>query len=389
MSAISPNDPTRSALLSSLASVRRKAKVLSVVFGVGLVLSAALASLLLIILVDYFVRLPVVPRAVFIVVAASALSYLLWTYVARPVMARLSLGDVAGHVENTFPQLDDRLRSTVSFAGGDVPGSDVMKCRVLEQTGHMMGSIDLNSVLVRRPVLYSMLSLVVAAGLLSLLLWGLRDDAWTALSRALGLSNKGYLKTVQIDARPLPAKVAAGQSFPVRMRITKGEKAGLKAMCYFRYDDGSVQRMIMNREDDGTYSASVVARGNMTKVWMTAGDDETEPQSIPVVAPLRIMGVEARVVPPPYCKLDPVSYNLSQPAMVTIGSTVALHVSFNKPLDPGKPVVVEKVRPDMNLPAMQWKPATSNVPVGTFIANESIRFRIHATDTRRLRKRRP
>jgi hypothetical protein len=73
-------------------------------------------------------------------------------------LTKLSLSDVAGHLENAFPQFGDRLRSTVDFTrpGADFAGSKVMQDRVINEATQMAGRDDLSSALVLRPVLYSL-----------------------------------------------------------------------------------------------------------------------------------------------------------------------------------------------------------------------------------------
>src|SRR5688572_6217045 len=94
-------------LLESLQGVRRRVKFLSVAFGVGLVVAAAVGMLLAVVLLDYLLNLPAVPRLALLVGALMTLGYALYRWVARPVAARLSLGDLAGRLEGVFPQFDD------------------------------------------------------------------------------------------------------------------------------------------------------------------------------------------------------------------------------------------------------------------------------------------
>src|SRR5437870_3203351 len=132
ISSASPQEiQARPALLDSLAGIRRKVRVLSIMYGVGIVLASAVGLILAAVLLDYLLNLPAVPRLMFLAAAFAGIVYTLWTYVFRPMAARLSLGDVAGRLENAFPQFDDRLRSTVDFVRSDLPGSPVMKDRVI------------------------------------------------------------------------------------------------------------------------------------------------------------------------------------------------------------------------------------------------------------------
>src|SRR3954467_4057969 len=121
-------------LLSSLESIRRRVRTLSVVFGIGVVASAAAALVFALVLLDYVMNLPPAPRVVMLVLALVVLGYSMFRWIVRPLLAKLSPTDVASRLEAAFPQFDDRLRSTVDFLGGEVPGSNVMQARVVDET---------------------------------------------------------------------------------------------------------------------------------------------------------------------------------------------------------------------------------------------------------------
>src|SRR5687767_10809323 len=93
-------ETTHPALLDTLADVRRKARTLSVLFGVGVVLASAVGAVLLLSLLDYLLKLPRIPRVLFLIAGMGAVGYVVWQYVAKPLMSRMSLGDVAGRLEN-------------------------------------------------------------------------------------------------------------------------------------------------------------------------------------------------------------------------------------------------------------------------------------------------
>ena len=370
-------------LLEALAGIRRKVRTFSVLRGIGLVVAATIGLMLGVVLLDYLLNLPAFPRIVFLAMAAGAIVYIVWTCIARPLFARLSLGDVAGLIEGRFPQMEDHLRSTVDFVRGDIPGSDLMKDRTVARAQSLAGSVNLSDVLLPRPMLYSMglgLAALVLAGLLG---FAFTDFTRIALSRLLVVNAQDWPKRNQIElVSPIREKVAEGQRLDVRMKLVKGDRPNLKAIVYYQYDSGPVQQQIMTRGEDGTYSVAVDARGEQMKVWMKAGDDEIKPAIVSVVKRLAIRRVEAQITPPQYSKLEPVSYNLSQsPAVVTVGSDVQLTIHFSKPLAEGKPVMIEPVRTDAKLPMIAWQPVAGGTAIALWNATESLRFRIRAMDT--------
>src|SRR2546421_2076187 len=146
ISSASPQDTqAKPALLDSLSSIRRKVRVMSVMYGVGIVLASAVGLILAAVLLDYLLNLPAVPRLMFLLAAFVGIVYTLWNYVFKPIGARLSLGDVAGRLEKAFSQFDDRLRGTVDFVRSDLPGSPMMKDRVIGEAGRVAGWGNFNT----------------------------------------------------------------------------------------------------------------------------------------------------------------------------------------------------------------------------------------------------
>src|SRR5437762_1174811 len=152
-------------LIDSLNGVRRKVKFLGIVMGAGVVVASAVALLLATVLLDFVLNLQSWPRFVVIAMAVCAIGYALNRWLIRPIMARLTLGDVAGRLEHAFPQFDDRLRSTVDFVDDRIPGSEAMKQRTVEEATRIAQQVDLRSAIATRPVIGS-----TSAGALALLL---------------------------------------------------------------------------------------------------------------------------------------------------------------------------------------------------------------------------
>ena len=142
-------------LIETLEAVRRRVRLLGAAFGAGLVLCSIVALLLAVGLVDYLFNLPAVPRLLLILAAAGATVAALWHWIARPLLAKLTLGDVAGRLEQAFPQFQDRLRSTVDIITGHIPGSEMMKQRIVSETTNLALGVDLTRGVVVRPVWYS------------------------------------------------------------------------------------------------------------------------------------------------------------------------------------------------------------------------------------------
>src|SRR5579864_4587559 len=102
-------------LLNSLQTVRRRVKVLSVAFGVGIVVACAVGVIVATSFLDWLFDLPAAPRLVFILASLGTIGWAFIHWIIKPALSKLSMSDMAGRLENAFPDFSDRLRSTVNF----------------------------------------------------------------------------------------------------------------------------------------------------------------------------------------------------------------------------------------------------------------------------------
>lgn len=335
-------------LIDAIQDVRRKAKLLSIGYGVGVVLASVVAMLCGLVLLDWMLNLPAWPRVVLILGGLVGIGWTVRRFIWRPAATRITLSDIAGRLEQTFPQFDDRLRSTIDFVReGHVPGSDLMKQRTIEQAARLADEVNLRGAVVATPAVRSI------AGGLSALLVLLLVATLVLDGRTLQIITSRLLtpfdglpwpKRVEIQMlQDLPARVPVGQRIEVKMKLQRGDRPSLKPIVYYQLDDDPVQREFMTRGDDGTFAASLDARLDAAaqqgrlKVWMTAGDDRVDAAPIVVVPRLSIGTAEAVVQPPAYARgvgaRGTQTFNLlTVPAMAVEGSTVTLQFTFNKSL---------------------------------------------------------
>ena len=293
-------------LIDALQGIRRRVKLLGVVYGIGIAVAVAVGLLLGTILFDYLLNLPAWPRLVLCVAALGGVGYVVARWILIPARSKLSLSDVAGRLERAFPQFDDRLRSTVNFATGDAAtatGSDVMKSRVMSEAAEMASRLDLGKAVVVKPVWHATCA-AAAALLVTIILSLLVSPLYTRIALARLFSpfeGPAWPKRVQIETLgSVPQRVPVGQRFDVKMHLLKGDRASTKARIFYQLDGGPVQQEYMTRGDDGVYAASLDAKADPAKfastmkVWMTAGDDQMDLKPITVLPRLAI----SRVCPP-------------------------------------------------------------------------------------------
>ncbi|MCC7349050.1 MAG: hypothetical protein IT446_00640 [Phycisphaerales bacterium] len=380
-------------LIQSLQGVRRRAKLLGLAYGLGIVVVCAAALLLAGVGVDYLFNLRAPARLLIIAAAVAAMVWAMVRWVIQPTWARLTLSDVAGRLEQTFPQFNDRLRSTLDFLNDDLPGSPVMKQQVVNEATSMARQINLSRAVVARPAIYSAGgaagALLVLAGLALLIGPQYTRIALSRLFDPFGAPN--WPKRILIEmVGSVPTRVPVGQRVDVRMRLARGDRDSMKAIVYYRQGNGPVQREYMTRGVDGTYSVSLDARAadsadaGPLQVWLKSGDDEHQLPPITVVPRLAITQVTARITPPAYAQTTPTLINLGQgPALMTAGSTIELTIGFNKPLDPSLPILLQSINQFDDSAAIwkiEWDRTSPTSAIARMTAVQSLRFHLIATD---------
>ena len=392
------------ALLETLGAIGRKVKVYGIALGAGRVVAIAVALLVAAVFVDWSAHalsitpggLPGPARLVVVLAALICLGWFLFRWVARPAIARYSAGDIAGWIEERFPQFGDTLRSTVNFLSADVPGSRAMKERVVTQAAEQVSQADLSKVIDPRPLWNTSagaLASIAGLAVLSVIVGpGFRHVAASRLFHPLGGQPWPRFVQIELDGR-MPQRVAVGDPVPVRIKLARGDRPSRNVIVRYRYDSGAWQEQMMERGSDGVYTAGLDTRledgklvGEM-QVAVEAGDDSKALQPITIVPRLDLASVEADITVPAYVRASaPNRVALGErPAVMPYGSTVDLQLRFNKPLAADKPVEIIPIKPGLTIGQLHWDRPAPDLAIAHFPAEESFRFTVHAIDTDNFR----
>jgi hypothetical protein len=380
-------------LLASLRSLRRRVKLLTVAQGAGIVLAAAAGLVLAVVLLDYLLKLPTGARVAVNLLTLGVLGYVLWAYVVRPALARLTLNDLAGRVESTFPQFDDSLRSTVNFMGSDVPGSSAMQRMTVERAARLAGEVDLSKTVAVRPV-WTSLGIGLGAVAAFAAVVALADPTLRGIAaRRLLAGSDAWPKQVEVELDGgSPARVPAGQEVRLQMHVRKG--AVKQATVRHRLDNGPWQQQVVAVGADGTFGVRLPTRLDANRetaklqVQIEAGDDTLDVPPTIVVPALELKSATATLTPPAYVggKAAPVPA-LDRTLDAPVGSSIAFALEFNRPLDAAKGVkIVQAGNPEKKLPEATWAFPRNGVAVATLkfgqdqVASDPVAFTVAATD---------
>lgn len=371
-----------------LRVARRRARIMASGQGLFEVAWMAGAAVLGAGVLDYLIHLPGILRLLVLLAVAAFVLHGLVQRVLRPLYARVPLDVIAARVEQLNPRLQDRLRSALTFAEGDVPGSKALQESVLRESLDEMSAVDMAGVTDARPLRKAALMLLPVLLLgLGMLWWqpGLSQLAMERLVAPFGAVQ--WPRSVQIELmKALPAQVPAGQRIDMAVRLSRGDKPSRKVVVNWQIAGQGVQRQFMQRNEDGTYTTGIDVRVAETAdlpkatIWIEAGDDSYGPVDVQVIPRLQVTGVDLTAEPPAYCGLTALNFNLrAQPGNVPAGSMVNVNIAFNRP---AKNVRLEVLRGSEQeaLPEIQWKQVSEKATTARWQAWQSMRFRVLAED---------
>jgi len=210
--------------------LRRRVRSLWLIHGMSRVVMVAVSSVAVLVLLDALFRIE--DRGLRIMATSALLLAVGWAlvrYILTTVFRPLPSVDVALRVERRFPQLNDRLASTIEFLehAEEDPrfGSQQLRQAVIQRTEEEVDQLDLDQAIAARPVWRSAgvaLMICVLATALSLL-----NPLTTrvALSRLLNpLADQPWPQRSHLEFRDPIRRLALGQEFEVELIDARGRE---------------------------------------------------------------------------------------------------------------------------------------------------------------------
>jgi hypothetical protein len=377
-------------LIDLLQSLRGRLRQLSAAYGVGVVLALVGVTFVLLSLLDYTLHLSQVWRALLLCAGIGFIGAAVFRSLWLPLQSKLPVTDIAGRIEERFPQFQDRLRSAVGFIQSPTSDSPTMQKATIEQAVNLSSALPLQDVLDVRPALRSiglglLVIVVIALGLVAM------DGSTRSIlfSRVFNpFSNVQWPKRVQIAMiEPIPTRVPANGRVNIAVRLERGDSSKMRPIVFYQNENGGLRQEFLSRGDDGRYTASLDARtesptkGGSMKVWIVAGDDRTQDATVQIVPRLGVETFLATITPPAYINkpaAQPVNL-LGQQAIGFIGSTIDFTVGFSKPISDLASVKLIPMN-ESTAPAITWQAIDEKTIRGQMKLESSMQFRVDASD---------
>jgi hypothetical protein len=343
-------------LEDKLGAIRRRARWLVLLDALARLVGVLVAVIALVCLADYLIHfqdpgIRAMCSLAVVAVGATVLYRRVWT----AMNARFSDVELALRVERRFPDLKDRLASTIQFLQQreDDPeaGSAALRREIVAQTAADIDKLDLNDVIEVRRVGRTTL----AAGLVCLLALGLalcnRQAAGTALARLVHpLGYTAWPKANQLVFNDPPQRLASGERFEVELTDAAGADLPADVRIHYRFQaDGGNSNERVESMTNAAGGAKIAGMDNVTRPFSyraEGGDDDSMPWiDLEVVEPPAIEALALTLHYPAYTGWPPATSDPHIRALV--GTRVAFAGKSNKPLRSA----MLRVDPDIAIPA--------------------------------------
>ncbi|MBC8356274.1 MAG: hypothetical protein H8E66_30210 [Planctomycetes bacterium] len=320
-------------------AVARRARRLLVVHGLCWFIVTVVSVAFVFGWVDYSLRLQ--DRGVRVILSTSFALTLLWSFrrfVAPSIRRTFSELEVAQQVERRFPQLGDRLSSSLDFLRGsnDATQAESAKLRqtVISETETLVHPLDFTECLNTRATRRSLLAcipLVMAIGIVCCS--DLDATSLAARRMAVPWSGEAWPRWNSLEFVNPPERIALGQDFVIELTDRRGHlPRDAKLQFWFDGDDeDELDTATMQRGDDRFH----FTRSNVTRAfkYRAVGGDDDSMAWLPleVVEPARIEDFQITVEPPAYSGISSTKSPVG-PIRVLQDSTLVISGRTDRPV---------------------------------------------------------
>lgn len=336
-------------LEKKIGRLRRRLRLLAAARAAAWMIAAAVGGVVLLGMIDYWVRFR--DGGMRVICTLAFLALMAWVChrfcyrkffggQARRLLSSLSL---ARRVEHCFPQLGGSLASSIEFLQqpeNDLrAGSPVLRRAVIAATAAESEGMIFTRAADVRPARQA----VIAAAAMCLLaaVIALADPLWlqVAVARlAYPLGDVAWPQKNHLELVERVERVAAGGTFEVEAKDAFDARLPADAKIYYRlYEaDGGAREQVEPMRHLGRVLQA--RRENVTAPFayrIAGGDDRSMDWiEVEVVAPPAVQSLAVRLTPPPYAGLPAATIDESQTTgfRALAGSRVAVQATVNMPL---------------------------------------------------------
>lgn len=333
-------------ILDKLRAMIGRVRRLLFIRGLFATLAVAMASLLVIMVIDATVTLfSSTARWMLSLSGLAATLMAGWWFLVRPLSRRFTLTHMARILELRHPELQERISTAVELLGSDDPesirGSAELISAVVDSAIVDVAAVDPKTEFKPARSKKFMLATAIAGGIIALLLVLWPAQSWTLLARAfapfLDIGN-AYADTLVID--PGHVRIAKGKAVTIQVSIQ--HKRLHRAEIRRLLPDGTevVERMaLVSETDDGSkhFSLTFPSVEDGFDYRVRAGAALSRYYSVVTVDPPSIESLTVNYEYPDYTGLPDGKSDAASGEIRAVAHTrVAITASLNKPAESAK-----------------------------------------------------
>ena len=311
--------------------------------GFAIVLTGILAIFIGEAIVDWLMPLPGAIRIALLVIGVGVTVYLLYKHLVQPIRASLTLRDVALNVEQSHPDLEDRLVSAIEFGNRESadPIEAHMLQRLLDDTTDRVKGINFKATIdhsrTRKHVGIAAL-VVVSCFVLSMLF---PTEIHTSLRRVLAPWEKtDPVLTTKLTVEPGNARILRGKSLPIHVTIT-GKSAEKVVLTYSNIGEQSVStsetetteqqiNMLQNPDDKRGFAYEIFNIDADMEYHIVANEATSERYTVEVFEMPKVVEISVAYTYPDYIGLKPVVQTGTGDVQALVGTQAEIKLTTNK-----------------------------------------------------------
>ena len=345
--------------------------------GFAIVLTGILAIFIGEAVVDWLMPLPSAIRIALLVISVGVVGYLLYRHLVQPIRASLTLRDVALNVEQSHPNLEDRLVSAIEFGNREStdPIEAHMLQRLLDDTTERVKGINFKATIdhsrTRKHVGIAAL-VVVGCFVLSMLF---PTEIHTSLLRVLAPWKKtDPVLTTKLVVEPGNARILRGKSLPIHVTVT-GKFAEKVVLTYGNVGEQGVPasetkevgqqiNMLQNPDDKRGFAYEIFNIDADMEYYVVANEATSERYTVEVFEMPKVTEISVAYTYPSYTGLKPVVQTGTGDIQALIGTQAEIKLTTNKAIQTATFTRRVDVRDDFLVSTTEELRATSE-PVST------------------------
>lgn len=293
-----------------IARLRRRVRMLLVVYGASRVILVAVAAAGIVALGDWLIHFD--DRGIRVMATLTVVAAVVWAairYLLAGLTRPLRDVDVALRVEQRFPQLNDRLASTIEFLrqreDDPLAGSSALRRAVINQTRAEVDHLDLNDAIRTKPSLRAALAAIGICLLGAAIALLDPTSARVAISRlAYPLAELPWPQVNHLQLRQPVRRVALGRDFEVEVIDAFGAELPDKVWIQYRFKDSAGQPNVEEQPMLFAGDAMLARRESVTRPFsyrVRGGDDDSMPWiGVEVVEPPAVEDLQVELHYPSY-----------------------------------------------------------------------------------------